>query len=214
MKLVCFSNNTGGGLLCDLLNNKKSRFDQHKVINAEHKFFHISDTATVERNFNQKKWNDIFFKLSIDSSLKDTWAGTHYHPSIIPNLSDFSSVIAITTESRQSKLYRWLRYYYGWFHSANPNFVENNSLESIDKIRCLAKNIFEPFESDPQCDNYEFSSLVDGSLIEKLKLDKNVFAQWKTRNPWLYDITKYQWGVERFNEAEYELTSNESFKYI
>jgi hypothetical protein len=214
MKLVCFSNNTGGGILCDLLNGNTPTFNQYKVTNFEHKLFHISDTPTIERNFDHKKWTKIFNKLSADSANKDVWAGTHYHPSIIPNLEKFSSVIAITTESRQSKLYRWLRYYYGWFRTTEPTFIENKSLDSIDKVRCLAKNVFEPFEADPRCDNYEFSTLVDGALIEKLGLNQEIFRRWKERNPWLYDHSLYQWGIDRFNEAEYEITTNLPYKYI
>lgn len=210
MKLVCFANNTGGGLLCDLLNQTRSRFEGYKTSSSEHSMLKITDTPWIEKKFDQESWNQTVNYIV----LKDKWFGTHYHPSIIPKLDQFESVIAITTETRQSKLYRWMRYYYGWFKSVHPEFVESDDIESIDKIRCLAKNVFMPFEAHPKCINYEFSKLVDASLIYDLQLDSEYFIQWQQRNPWLYDFNTFNWAVQRFNEAEYELSTNTSFKYI
>jgi len=210
MKLVCFSNNTAGGLLCDLLNNKYNLTEGYKTGGKEHSILKISDTAGIELNIDIPKWESQV-ALYINNPI---WAGTHQHPSVIPDLSKFEKVIAVTTTSRASKLYRWLRYYYGWYKSSHPDFIEDNSIESIDKIRELAKNIFVPFVPHKLCTNIEFSDIVNGSFVKDNNLNIDYFNQWQRNNPWLYNFNSYHWAINRFDEAEFELINDLPFKYI
>lgn len=209
MNLVCFSNNTAGGLVCDLLNGNSVEMLGYKTTNQEHSAFKILDTPRIQRTFYLAAWNHKLAQFA-DS---DKWLGTHFHPSVIPNLSAFNKVIAITTESRESKLFRWLRYYHGWFKNNTPNWRETDDLDTIDKIRELAKDVFEPFEPHPQCKNIEFKDIVNGNFIKAENLDLLQFAVWQEANPWLYD-TNITWAVKRFNEAEWEITHQQPYKYL
>lgn len=209
MNLVCFSNNTAGGLLCDLLNGNSVEMLGYKTTNQEHSAFKILDTPRVQRILYPAAWKYTVSQF-IDS---DKWFGTHFHPSVIPNLSEFDRVIAITTESRNSKLFRWLRYYHGWFKNSIPDWQENNDLDSIDKIRELAKDVFETFETHPQCENIEFEDIVNGSYIKSADLDWLQFSVWQQANPWLY-TSEETWAVKRFCEAEWELEHNQPYRYI
>jgi len=123
-------------------------------------------------------------------------------------------VIAVTTTHRTSKLYRWLRYYHGWFKTIHPNWSETDNLDSIDKIRCLAYNVFDPFTPHPACRNVEFEDIVSGKFIQDNNLDLEYFNEWKLRNHWLYPIDQSSWAVSRFNEAEYEIVNKLPYKYI
>lgn len=209
MNLVCFSNNTAGGLLCDLLNGNKIEMQGYKTTNQEHSKFKVLDTPSVQRTLNVVSWN---FRIEQHKN-SNSWFGTHCHPSAIPDLSVFNRVIAITTETRESKLYRWLRYYHGWFKSYEPNWQETDELESIDKVRELAKDVFEAFESHPGCENLEFSDIVNGNYVRDNALDVDQFLIWKQANPWLYTDDE-TWAVKRFNEAEWELTNNLPYRYV
>lgn len=211
MNLVCFSNNTGGGILCDLLNNKTPNMNGYKCTGVEHSLLKISDSSTVSREVDSKRWQQVIIQL-LSNDADNRWVGTHYHPSAI-SLQSFKTTIAITTESRESKLYRWLRYYNGWFKTIEPDWQETSNLDQIDRIRCLAKNVFEPFESHPQCTNVEFADIVSGEFIYKNNLNKEHFAVWQQNNPWLYNDNN-TWAVDRFNEAEYEIINQTSFKYL
>lgn len=55
MNLVCFSNNTAGGLVCDLLNNKQSMSDGYKIRSKEHNTFKIDDTPSIQLTTDVKK---------------------------------------------------------------------------------------------------------------------------------------------------------------
>ena len=210
MKLVCFSNNTGGGLICDLLNNTHNLTENYNTNGRHHNAFKIGDTPSIELTINVDKWNNRIEKYNNQNA----WLGTHQHPSVIPNLKEFEKVLVITTTHRHSKLYRWLRYYYGWYKLAHPDWSENNTLESIDKIRELAKNVFIPFAPYENCINIEFSKIVTGSFIKEYDLNLEYFKQWQDKNPWLYNVDRYCWAVNRFNEAEYEINNGVPFNYF
>lgn len=210
MNLVCFSNNTAGGLVCDLLNNKQSLIDHYKTTSNEHNIFKIDDTPNIQLTIDLDIWN----KLVLQYNNSNLWYGTHAHPSCIPNLNEFTSIIAITTESRQSKLYRWLRYYHGWFKTTYPEWSESDELDKIDKIRCLAKNVFEPFVSWPGCDNIEFEDIISGEFVNNQQLNTDYFNRWKTHNFCLYPVDEQSWAVQRFDEAEFEILNNIPYRYI
>lgn len=209
MKLVCFSNNTAGGLVCDLLNNNFDKMLGFRTINKEHSALKVGDTNPIQRKLDVELWNQ---KIKYWRN-SNCWLGTHAHPSIIPDLSIFDEVIAITTLTRKSKFYRWLRCYHGWFLSANPHWKETDSLTEIDKIRNLAKNVFEDFEPHSQCKNIEFEDIVEGRFVKYHNLNQDYFNNWQKNNPWLYNNLE-TWAVKRFNEAEYEIITGTPFKYI
>lgn len=209
MKLVCFSNNTAGGLLCDLLNKTKPRITGYKTNSTHHCAFKVGDTPSIQTTVDTTEW----YNRTAEYHDQDCWFGTHVHPSAIPNICDFEQVITITTCTRESKLFRWLRYYHGWFKTAHPEWVETASLEDIDKIRILAKNVFDPFLPYPQSTNVEFSDIVSGKFIRSRALNEDHFAEWKAGNPWLY-CDHDSWATQRFNEADWEVTNKKPFKYI
>jgi len=208
MKLVCFSNNTAGGLVCDLLNQKTSIISGYKTAGPEHSAFKIGDTPTVQRTVNPILWGEAVKRNNLN-----IWLGTHLHPSGIPDRSQFQQILSITTETRQSKLYRWLRYYHGWFKNSHPDCTESNDLSRIDQIRELAKNVFEPFESFSGCWNVEFEDIVNGVFVTEHGLDIQHFNQWQKANDFLYNLSD-SWAIQRFNEAEWELTYKRPYKYI
>ena len=213
MKLICFSSNTAGGLLCNLLNNKfyPGIHLGYSLPSDEHDAMKMGlSSATIQKTVDIDEWNSRAQQLK-DS---DLWYGTHLHPSAIPRLDLFVKVLAITTTSRMSKLYRWLRYYHGWFKSVETSWEETEELVEIDKIRCLSKNVFEEFTPHPRCINVEFEDIVSGKFINENDLNIEYFNHWKSHNPWLYPIDAASWAVRRFDEAEYEITTNQSFKYI
>lgn len=210
MKLVCFCNNTAGGLVCDLLNQKKTRLYKYKTTSAEHRLFKVGDNPTVQFSVDRERWNQIV-EQNRDC---EEWVGTHCHPSGIPDLGVFEQILVITTTTRESMLYRWLRYYNGWFKNEYPTWIECNDLGAIDKIRELAKNVFVEYPAYPGYECVEFSDIVTGEFIRDNGLCMDTFNQWRTMNPWLNDTASYQWGIDRFNEAEWELTNHRPFKYI
>lgn len=207
MNLVCFSNNTAGGLVCDLLNDKLPIIDNYKTTNKEHNIFKLTDSPTV---MNEIIWNNLVFRYKNS----DLWYGTHCHPSCI-KLEDFESVICVTTLTEKSKIYRWLRYYHGWFKSECLDWREDSTLEKIDKIRELSKNVFVEFKPYPNCKNIEFEDIVNGKFVEDNNLNQEYFEQWKQNNPWLYEENiEKSWCVQRFFEAKWELETNQPFRYI
>jgi hypothetical protein len=195
--------------VCDLLNSHTNPMLGYKTTNAEHSAFKVGDSFTIHTDIDIDMWNQRISKYSHT----DSWLGTHTHPTVIPDLSKFDKILAITTSSRKSKLYRWLRYYHGWYLTAFPDWKESDSIESIDKIRELAKNVFEEFVPHPLCINIEFEDIVNGNFVTQYNLNKEYFDQWATNNHWLYQDTK-SWAVCRFDEAESELSNGTPFKYF
>lgn len=211
MKLVCFSNNTAGGLVCNLLNKQKIIFNGYKTKNQEHNLLKFEDTPTICNSIDDKKlWYDITNKYKVT----DLWYGTHVHPSGIPNINDYEEILTITTQTEKSKLYRWLRYYYGWYYTETVNWREDDTLEKIDKIRELSKNVFVEFKPYNNLNYVEFEEIVNGNFVKNNGLDQVEFANWKSANNFLYDSCLNNWGTKRFYEAQYELRTNKPFKYI
>lgn len=208
MKLICFSNNTAGGLLCDLLNNRTSDMTGYRTEGPHHSAFKVGDAPGVQWSVDTEIWNSRI----IQNQNFDCWLGTHAHPSAIPDIQVFDKVIAITTMSRSSKLYRWLRYYHGWWKSHNPQWRETNDLVDIDQMREMAKNVFVEFTPHPNCWNIEFCDIVDGIFVEQQGLNLEYFHKWKSSNQFLNYDTK-EWAYLRFCEAEWEILHKKPYKY-
>lgn len=102
--------------------------------------------------------------------------------------------------------------YHGWVASTTPGWVEHDSLAAIDRIRCLAKNMFIEFAPHSACTNLEFSDIVSGKFVADRGLSVVNFNKWKDANPWLY-LTESTWATKRFDEAEWELQNNSSYQY-
>lgn len=209
MKLVCFPNNSGGGLVCDLLNKNTISMDGYKTSNQEHSLFKFSDSQAVQWTVNPIKW---YLKINQYKG-QDKWFGTHCHPSGIPNLAEFDQVISINVTTRNSKLYRWLRCYYGYFLKQNPHWKEVVDINAIDQVREFSKSMIESFPPSNNCRNVEFEDIVNGKFIMENNLDLTQFQTWKNSNSFLYDYKDTDWCVQRFIEAEYEVENNEPWQY-
>ena len=210
MNLICFSNNTAGGLLCDLLNGNRVQLEDYKTIGHAHSLMKIGDSPDIQTSIDHNEWNK---RIGLYKNYT-FWAGTHCHPIGIPDLSVFDQIICITTEHRQSKLLRWLRYFQGWYKHTHPDFQENDSLETIDKIRELCKNVMISYNAHPTCINVEFYKIVNGDFVRELGLNEKEFKKWQDKNHFLYTHSVNDWAVKRFNEAEYEVVNQTSFRYF
>lgn len=178
MKLVCFPNFAAGGLVCELLNPTKLNPVTGMTFgnNAQHHVFKIGDNGKVYREFNEIDWRYKLILISRWRAVQDMWLGTHCHPTAIPEkyFKEFEQVIAITTETRLSKYYRFLRYC--WDPTANKMFPSHT----------IAHLVSESFESDPRCINVEFEHIVDGSWVKEMNLDYDKYLVWREINSFLY----------------------------
>ena len=180
MKLVCFPNFAAGGLVCELLNP----IDTEDLLdgitfngNMHHSLMKIGDNGMVFRNFNEAEWHKCLTRVrGMPYRLKDMWLGTHCHPTSIPEkyFKEFEQVMAITTESRLSKYYRFLRY--SWDPVIGKEFAPIK----------IADFVSESFESDPRCINVEFEHIVDGSWVKEMNLDYDKYLLWREINSFLY----------------------------
>ena len=209
MKLVCFSNNTGGGLVCDLLNGHSSPAQGYRLNSPEHNIFKIGDVPGVQWSVDIGAWLD-----RCDQHRNHVqWMGTHLHPRGIPNLDDFQQVVVITTERRTSRRLRWLRYYHGWFRSEFPHWQESSDLHDIDRVRELAKNTLVPYPAHAGCWNVEFADLVSGEFVANNNLDYDYYWRWRESNSFLMS-PEDSWASQRFDEAEWEQLHQKPYRYI
>lgn len=195
MNLVCFPNYCAGGLVCDLLNNKKNKIvDGTIAASQEHNFFKVGNNGIlVQRTFDRKEWDRLFSYYSAKEWTKSIWYGTHIHPSVIPNLSEFKRVICITDETRLSKLYRIIRLY-------NIELIKEPDINKrIGSLIGNMKLLKDTFTSHKDCTNIEFCDIVDGKFVRDNDLDVSYFEEWKQANAWLYDL-KDDLVIEHFNQ--------------
>ncbi len=202
MNLICFSNQTAGGLLCDLLNGANySVFNLYQINSPTHAAFKIGDRQNVYRTFDEQAWTQKVAKLDrwTADQLKNLWVGTHCHPSCIPNkhLQMFDKIIAITTENNRSKLLRFIRAYHGMYkmrggkwNGPEPGYkIQDDSFyfaNKVEDIKNLCNHTCMTFESHLSCINIEFEHIVDGSYVKEHNLNMTLFEEWKKFNPWLY----------------------------
>jgi hypothetical protein len=183
MNLVCFSNYTAGGLVCDLLNNKPNIVIIDRIVdNREHNVFKIGDNSHVYREFDEDRW--LVQKTKLENKCiknildrDDIWVGSHCHPSCIPDqyLQDFDKIITITTQTEPSKFYRFLRAWQsrGLFYPEHP-------------AEHYVQNVVEDFESFEKCVNIEFADIVEGRFVKDYNLNQENFDYWKSFNQILY----------------------------
>ena len=182
MNLICFSNFTAGALLCDLLNGTVNKIDGIVVRNNAHNFLKINDNGRVCRRFNKQYWDrqlngsNILLNTEIlNKDLNNFYVGTHSHPSCIPTeyLNKFNKVISITTDSQESKFFRYIR----MCHGLKDTMPEHN-----------VYNVIESFESSANCINIEFKDIVNGKYIVENNLNYEHYKIWREANPFLYSI--------------------------
>lgn len=183
MNLICFPNFTAGALICDLLNNTTSEFNGIVVRNKAHNFLKINDNGRVCRLFHKPHWdrqlngtNILLLGAEIlNKDLTNFYVGTHSHPNCIPKeyLDRFNKIIAVTTETQESKFFRYSR----MCHGLEGTLPEHN-----------ANNVIESFESSTYCTNIEFKDIVNGKYIVENDLNYEHYENWKKVNSFLYSI--------------------------
>jgi hypothetical protein len=190
MNLVCFPNFTAGGLLCDLYNKTQTLIQHGTVRNKEHSVLKISNFD----NPNKFVWDDVVYVLwekrckQLSANIVGKYYGTHLPAQGIRNKSDFTHIINITTNSHNSKFYRWLRYYY--LEIDNRFWLDTESKINSKKVQMdNYKNFVLQTSSydDIDCENVEFSDIVNGSYIQKKLLDESYFQDWKKQNNFLFE---------------------------
>jgi hypothetical protein len=182
MNLVCFSGHTGGALVCDLLNNTTSPIIGIAIDSLAHDLLKVGDGigGTVHRNFDESVWANKIAQLKTFEFQAD-WYGTHTHPSVMSEniFNQFDKVLAITTETMESKLFRYLRFAH----------ILTDATENM---------VAESFESDSRCMNVEFADIVNGKFVSDNNLSQEHYENWKKANSFLFDPDPNL--VEAFNK--------------
>jgi len=123
MNILCYENHMAGGLMCDLLNNtslanvlslKKSSDLPYTIYNREHYMLKsgIIDPLIDIGNgvFTDKIYSACIRELKYRNKPQDTWVGTHWHPTVIPDhILTSNKVIVITNERYASRLLLFIR---------------------------------------------------------------------------------------------------------
>jgi hypothetical protein len=217
MNLICFPHYTCGGLLCDILNNSFSEIGINGGINSiHHRLGKIGDVDTVLTEVDSAKLIKIISdNISTRESEDNLWIGTHCWPGALP-LDQFDSIIAITTSTWKSKLYRWTRSYHHYFA---PQWAHLSGLEKVDKIRETAKNYhigFAPVIAS-NVTNIEFADIVENTqefkhIVKDYSIDQHI-ARWQSINHFLYtDIWTAQ-STQAFYQAEVEINLQKYYRY-
>jgi hypothetical protein len=216
MNLICFPHYTCGGLLGDILNDTFSQLSGNGgIANVYSDMAKIGDTNTVFTDYDpaafQKKLQDI-------QVAAHTWIGTHIWPGKL-DLTQFNSVLMITTTTAKSKLYRWARAYY-LYYTDSKLWSELQGQDRLDKERETAKNYLIPFQpiQAPNVTNIEFAEIVEcrPEFLQLVK-DKNTHAhldRWRKLNSFLYESDIWASApFQRFYEAELEVCLSKHYVY-
>lgn len=192
--VVCFPDFGLGGIICTILNNSQLTFHDSRLPGS---------TKNQEHNALKgvKDWNTALQKLE-----PNKWYGTHNEYGTFPT-EHVGNAIQITTENVQSRFIIFLRAY----RFLKPNWVEDQSLDSIDPIRELAKQYALPYVINKNKDCYCIE-LID--LITNPKLlfdDLTVWHQWLEKNQ--YITSPSVWATNRFNEALWETIHHRPYEY-
>lgn len=178
-----------GGIVTTILNNQEIEWNSRlegSVESAEH--------DTIKFNF-----------ARLDMCKPGIWYHTHNEK--VP-VEKFDKKIIITTEANESRyvlLQRCQKF-------MNPDWIENDTMASIDKIRELAKTFAVPKVTKAR-ENMESVELID-LLNEKHTLFdvKNpTWLTWKAANTYLY--TENAWLQKRYDEALWEIENKQFYKY-
>jgi len=216
MNLICFPHYTCGGLLCDIMNKTFSKVASNGgIASIYHALGKIGDADTEFVDYDSQ---DLIKKIQEINCDQSTWVGTHCWPGKL-DLSMFNRVIAVTTTSYRSKLYRWTRAYHHYYLKSIP-WTSLQGQHRIDKERETAKNYLKSFDPvfHPNVINIEFSEIVENSiefqqLIYPEKINDHL-ERWKSINKFLYEDNIWN-GIpfKRFYEAESECNLDKYYVY-
>ena len=182
-----------GGIVVTILNNKQIIWNprlEGSVGGREHQLLKSL------KNFDQ----------NIKLCESDVWY--HTHEETIPLRYNFNKKLIITTENIESRYIIFLRCQ----KFMNPEWIENDTMESIDKIRELAKEYAIPriTKSKP---NYKTLELIDllNDNHEIFDTNNSSWKKWKSMHTYLYRENK--WLRQRFDEAVWEKENQQLYKY-
>jgi len=182
-----------GGIIITILNNTQ-----------------IVWNSRLQGSVTSEEHNKLKYLENFDKRIKECKSGVWYqtHDESIP-LEYFGKKLVVTTEDIRSRYIIFLRCH----KFLNPAWVENDTLEMIDKIRELAKEYAIPRITNalPGCESIE--------LIDLIKENHNLFdtsnEQWKTwkeANRYLYEPN--EWLQKRFDEAVWEIENQRPYEYL
>jgi len=213
MKLVCFPHYTCGGLLCDILNDTFSVIGANGGINSiHHSLGKIGDVDTVQTNFDAEK---LIQAISLRSSGDNSWVGTHCWPGALP-VDRFEHIIAVTTSTWKSRLYRWTRSYHHYFA---PQWIRLSGMTQIDKTRETAKNYhiaFDPVMANNVV-NIEFADIVENTqefkhIVKDYSIERHM-ERWQSINSFLYTDIWNAPSTHAFYQAEVEINLQKYYRY-
>lgn len=126
----------------------------------------------------------------------------HTHSEDIP-LHHFSKRIVITTESLESRFIIFLRAQ----KFLNPNWVYDETLDSIDPIRELAKQYALNVIVSPntKCHNIELADAL------KRNCRRPLWKEWLVNNQYIFQDNI--WMKKRFDEAVWEIKNKQPYQY-
>lgn len=181
-----------GGIVTTILNNQQIKWNPRldgSVDSYEHQ-----DLKTIE-----------LFHEGYRTTKPGVWYHTHIED--VP-LDLFDEKLIITTENIYSRYIIFLRCY----KFLHPNWTEDTTPESIDKIRELAKTYAIPkiIKARSGCKSIELIDLIEGDH-ELFDTNNAQWEIWKEKNIYLYE--KNMWTLKRFSEAVWETENQQLFKY-
>lgn len=212
--LVCFPHYTCGGLLCDILNNTWSQISSNgSILNQQHSLGKIGDSAAIFAEFDEQLLIEKKNQWLLPAG---TWVGTHCWPT--KNLcNEFKQIIAVTTSTSRSQVYRWARAHHYFFES---QWTDLSGIEKIDKVRETAKNYILPFDPVlcPNAVNLEFAEVVENTvefqhIMKPHTVDSHI-NRWQQVNAFLYDQNFWNsTAAKSFFQAEYEFKLKKYYMY-
>ena len=221
MNLVCYPHYTGGGVVCNILNKTPETRSKvgTTVNNMEHGLF-IGDNWSIYDEYPvtefDKKYQKVLRRGFDATWLSTRFLGTHCHP-VLLDTSKFSNTISITTESTQSKLYRWLRAYNLFF---KPQWLEYSGMERVDLLRETAKSYIAPFYRCKHKDihHLEFCDIAHNStkfinlchtLVDNPEIAR--LDKWIELNKFMFERNTAEY--DSFMQADYELSTEQHYDY-
>ena len=190
--IVIATDFAAGGIVTTILNNEEIKWQPR-----------------LEGSVTSRGHEHELLKYNIKKNLNLCRPGRWYstHDENIP-LEKFDQRIIITTKSYESRYIIFQRCH----KFMNPDWVENTTMESIDKLRELAKEYAIPRITKAREDTV-CVELID-LLHERHTLfdtDNPTWLIWKKANNYLY--TKNAWLEKRYDEAVWEIENKQYYKY-
>lgn len=181
-----------GGIIVTILNNKQ-----------------IIWNPRLQGSVNGSEHQMLKYLKGFDQAIKKCKPGVwyHTHEDNIP-LEYFDKKLIVTTEDIRSRYIIFLRCH----KFVNPDWIENDTLESIDRIRELAKAYAIPriTKTQPGCKSIELIDLLNGNH-KLFNTSNKQWETWKKANSYLYEL--HGWLQKRFDEAVWEIENQQPYRY-